>query len=925
MGELAKEILPVNIEDELKQSYLDYAMSVIVGRALPDARDGLKPVHRRVLYAMSELGNDWNKPYKKSARVVGDVIGKYHPHGDTAVYDTIVRMAQPFSLRYMLVDGQGNFGSVDGDNAAAMRYTEVRMSKLAHELLADLDKETVDWVPNYDGTEQIPAVMPTKIPNLLVNGSSGIAVGMATNIPPHNLGEVIDGCLALMDNPELTVDELMKYIPGPDFPTAGIINGRAGIIEAYRTGRGRIYMRARAEVEDIDKVGGRQQIVITELPYQLNKARLIEKIAELVKEKKLEGITELRDESDKDGMRVVIELRRGEVPEVILNNLYAQTQLQSVFGINVVALVDGQPRTMNLKDMLEVFVRHRREVVTRRTVYELRKARERGHILEGQAVALSNIDPVIELIKNSPTPAEAKERLIATPWESSAVEAMVERAGADACRPEDLDPQYGLRDGKYFLSPDQAQAILELRLHRLTGLEHDKLLAEYQEILTLIGELIRILTNPERLMEVIREELEKVKAEFGDARRTEIVASQVDLTIADLITEEERVVTISHGGYAKSQPLHAYQAQRRGGKGKSATGVKDEDYIEHLLVANSHATLLLFSSKGKVYWLRTFEIPEASRTARGRPLVNLLPLDEGERITAMLQIDLEALQQSAGAEEDLDENEGLVIEGEVVEAEGGDDNDAEVADDEQDEPTGAYIFMATAYGTVKKTPLVQFSRPRSSGLIALKLEEGDTLIAAAITDGAKEVMLFSDGGKVIRFKEKHVRTMSRIARGVRGMRLPEGQSLISMLIPEAGAQILSASERGYGKRTPLEDYPRRGRGGQGVIAMVTNERNGKLVGAVQVQDGEEIMLISDQGTLVRTRVDEVSSSSRNTQGVTLIKLAKDETLVGLERVQEPSDDGESEALEGEELVVEDAEETAVDDTQLDDAQPAGEE
>ncbi|WP_375739540.1 DNA gyrase subunit A [Pseudomonas boanensis] len=925
MGELAKEILPVNIEDELKQSYLDYAMSVIVGRALPDARDGLKPVHRRVLYAMSELGNDWNKPYKKSARVVGDVIGKYHPHGDTAVYDTIVRMAQPFSLRYMLVDGQGNFGSVDGDNAAAMRYTEVRMSKLAHELLADLEKETVDWVPNYDGTEQIPAVMPTKIPNLLVNGSSGIAVGMATNIPPHNLSEVIDGCLALMDNPELTVDELMRYIPGPDFPTAGIINGRAGIIEAYRTGRGRIYIRARAEIEDIDKVGGRQQIVITELPYQLNKARLIEKIAELVKEKKLEGITELRDESDKDGMRVVIELRRGEVPEVILNNLYAQTQLQSVFGINVVALVDGQPRTMNLKDMLEVFVRHRREVVTRRTVFELRKARERGHILEGQAVALSNIDPVIELIKASPTPAEAKERLIATPWESSAVEAMVERAGADACRPDDLDPQYGLREGKYYLSPEQAQAILELRLHRLTGLEHEKLLSEYQEILTLIGELIRILTNPERLMEVIREELEKVKAEFGDARRTEIVASQVDLTIADLITEEERVVTISHGGYAKSQPLAAYQAQRRGGKGKSATGVKDEDYIEHLLVANSHATLLLFSSKGKVYWLRTFEIPEASRTARGRPLVNLLPLDEGERITAMLQIDLEALQQSAGADEELDEGEGVVIEGEVVEAENGDESDAEVSDDEQDEPTGAYIFMATAFGTVKKTPLVQFSRPRSSGLIALKLEEGDTLIAAAITDGAKEVMLFSDGGKVIRFKEKHVRTMSRIARGVRGMRLPEGQRLISMLIPESGAQILSASERGYGKRTPLEDYPRRGRGGQGVIAMVTNERNGKLVGAVQVQDGEEIMLISDQGTLVRTRVDEVSSSSRNTQGVTLIKLAKDETLVGLERVQEPSDDGEADELEGEEQGMDVADEVVVDEVQLDDAGPASEE
>ncbi|AYC33560.1 DNA gyrase subunit A [Pseudomonas cavernae] len=900
MGELAKEILPVNIEDELKQSYLDYAMSVIVGRALPDARDGLKPVHRRVLFAMSELGNDWNKPYKKSARVVGDVIGKYHPHGDTAVYDTIVRMAQPFSLRYLLVDGQGNFGSVDGDNAAAMRYTEVRMAKLAHELLADLDKETVDWVPNYDGTEQIPAVMPTKIPNLLVNGSSGIAVGMATNIPPHNLREVIDGCLALIDNPELTVDELMQYIPGPDFPTAGIINGRAGIIEAYRTGRGRIYMRARAEIEDIDKVGGRQQIIVTELPYQLNKARLIEKIAELVKEKKLEGITELRDESDKDGMRVVIELRRGEVGEVVLNNLYAQTQMQSVFGINVVALVDGQPRTLNLKDMLEVFVRHRREVVTRRTVYELRKARERGHILEGQAVALSNIDPVIELIKTSPTPAEAKERLIATAWESSAVESMVERAGAEACRPEDLDPQFGLREGKYYLSPDQAQAILELRLHRLTGLEHEKLLTEYQEILTQIGELIRILTNPLRLMEVIREELEQVKADFGDDRRTEIVASQVDLTIADLITEEERVVTISHGGYAKSQPLAAYQAQRRGGKGKSATGVKDEDYIEHLLVANSHATLLLFSSKGKVYWLRTFEIPEASRTARGRPMVNLLPLDEGERITAMLQVDLEALRQQALEGEEQDDIEGVLVEQDEVEdlADDEDGDEAEGAED-KDETTGAYIFMATANGTVKKTPLVQFSKPRSSGLIALRLEEGDTLIAAAVTDGAREVMMFSDGGKVIRFKESKVRTMGRTARGVRGMRLAEGQHIISMLIPEQGAQILTASERGYGKRTAMDEFPKRGRGGQGVIAMVSNERNGRLVGAIQVLDGEEIMLISDQGTLVRTRVDEVSSLSRNTQGVTLIKLASDETLVGLERVQEPSE-VEGDDLEGDE-------------------------
>ncbi|MFJ3481845.1 DNA gyrase subunit A [Pseudomonas sp. NPDC090202] len=921
MGELAKEILPVNIEDELKQSYLDYAMSVIVGRALPDARDGLKPVHRRVLYAMSELGNDWNKPYKKSARVVGDVIGKYHPHGDTAVYDTIVRMAQPFSLRYLLVDGQGNFGSVDGDNAAAMRYTEVRMTKLAHELLADLHKETVDWVPNYDGTELIPAVMPTRIPNLLVNGSSGIAVGMATNIPPHNLGEVIDGCLALIDNSELTVDELMQYIPGPDFPTAGIINGRAGIVEAYRTGRGRIYMRARSTVEDIDKVGGRQQIVITELPYQLNKARLIEKIAELVKEKKLEGITELRDESDKDGMRVVIELRRGEVPEVILNNLYAQTQLQSVFGINIVALIDGRPRILNLKDLLEAFIRHRREVVTRRTVFELRKARERAHILEGQAVALSNIDPVIELIKASPTPAEAKEGLVNTPWESSAVVEMIERAGAESSRPENLDPQYGLRDGKYFLSPEQAQAILELRLHRLTGLEHEKLLTEYQEILTQIGELIRILNSATRLMEVIREELELIRAEYGDVRRTEILDSRLDLTLGDMIPEEERVVTISHSGYAKTQPLSAYQAQRRGGKGKSATGIKDEDYISHLLVANSHATLLLFSSKGKVYWLKTYEIPEASRAARGRPMVNLLPLEEGERITAMLQIDLEALQQSVGDDEAEDAEdgviEGTVIEGEVVEAEEIDEEDGDTPELVA-EPTGAYIFMATASGAVKKTALSKFARPRTSGLIALKLKEGDTLIAAAITDGAREVMLFSEAGKVIRFAESEVRERGRTAGGVRGMKLGKGR-LISMLIPESGAQILTASERGIGKRTPLSKFPRRGRGGQGVIAM--KGRNGNLIGAIQVQDGEEIMLISDQGTLVRTRVDEVSSLSRNTQGVTLIKLAKDETLVGLERIQEPSEveddvlDGEAfegEAAEGEATGLADVDDSAAD-------------
>lgn len=862
MGDLAKEILPISIEDEMRQSYLDYAMSVIVGRALPDARDGLKPVHRRVLFAMRELGNDWNKPYKKSARVVGDVIGKYHPHGDTAVYNTIVRMAQPFSLRYLLVDGQGNFGSVDGDNAAAMRYTEVRMTKLAHELLADLEKETVDWVPNYDGTEMIPAVLPTRVPNLLVNGSSGIAVGMATNIPPHNLTEVINGCLALIDNPEISIDELMQFIPGPDFPTAGIINGRAGIIEAYRTGRGRIYMRARTFIEDIDKVGGRQQIIISELPYQLNKARLIEKIAELVKEKKLEGISELRDESDKDGMRVVIELRRGEVPEVVLNNLFAQTQMQSVFGINVVALVDGRPRLLNLKDMLEVFVRHRREIVTRRTVFELRKARERGHILEGQAVALSNIDPVIAMIKDSPTPAEAKERLIATAWESSAVADMVERSGATSSRPEDLDEQYGMRDGFYHLSPEQAQAILELRLHRLTGLEHEKLLSEYQEILLQISELLKILGSSVRLLEIIREELEKVKADYGDERRTEITASRVDLTIADLITEEERVVTISHLGYAKSQPLDAYDAQRRGGRGKAATGVKDEDYVEHLLVANSHTTLLLFSSKGKVYWMRTFEIPEASRTARGRPIVNLLPLDEGEKITAMLPVD-------------------------------------EYTEDH-------FVFMATAKGTVKKTPLEQFSRPRTSGLIALGLDDDDTLISAAVTDGSREVMLFSDGGKVTRFSETDVRPMGRTARGVRGMRLPEGQSLISMIIPEEGSEILTASERGYGKRTAIADFPSYRRGGQGVIAMICSERNGKLVGAIQVLDGEEIMLISDQGTLVRTRVDEVSSLSRNTQGVTLIRLANDETLVGLERVQEPtvSDDLDAQDDDGAEHAVE---------------------
>ncbi len=855
MSDLAREITPVNIEEELKSSYLDYAMSVIVGRALPDVRDGLKPVHRRVLYAMNVLGNDWNKAYKKSARVVGDVIGKYHPHGDTAVYDTIVRMAQPFSLRYMLVDGQGNFGSVDGDSAAAMRYTEIRMSKIAHELMADLEKETVDFVDNYDGTERIPDVMPTKIPNLLVNGASGIAVGMATNIPPHNITEVINGCLAYIDDEDISIEGLMEHIPGPDFPTAAIINGRRGIEEAYRTGRGKIYIRARAEVE-ADAKTGRETIIVHEIPYQVNKARLIEKIAELVKEKRIEGISALRDESDKDGMRIVIEIKRDAVGEVVLNNLYSLTQLQVSFGINMVALHHGQPKIMNLKDILSAFVRHRREVVTRRTIFELRKARDRAHILEALAVALANIDPIIELIRRAPTPAEAKAALVAQPWALGNVSAMLERAGDDAARPEWLEPEFGVRDGQYYLTEQQAQAILDLRLQKLTGLEHEKLLDEYKELLEQIAELLHILGSADRLMEVIREELEVIRAEYGDVRRTEILDARLDLTLGDMIPEEERVVTISHGGYAKTQPLAAYQAQRRGGKGKSATGVKDEDYIAHLLVANSHTTLLLFSSKGKVYWLKTYEIPEASRAARGRPLVNLLPLDSDEYITTMLPV--------------------------------------------EEYTEGHFIFMATAKGTVKKTPLESFSRQRSVGLIALELDEGDVLISAAITDGEREVMLFSDGGKVTRFKESDVRAMGRTARGVRGMRLPEGQKLISMLIPEEGSQILTASERGYGKRTAISEFPEYKRGGQGVIAMVSNDRNGRLVGAVQVLDGEEIMLISDQGTLVRTRVAEVSSLGRNTQGVTLIKLAKDEKLVGLERVQEPSE-VEGEELEGEEF------------------------
>jgi DNA gyrase subunit A len=842
MGELAKEILPVNIEDELKQSYLDYAMSVIVGRALPDVRDGLKPVHRRVLFAMNELNNDWNKAYKKSARIVGDVIGKYHPHGDSAVYDTIVRMAQPFSLRYMLVDGQGNFGSIDGDSAAAMRYTEIRMRKIAHDLLADLDKETVDFVPNYDGTEQIPAVLPTRVPNLLVNGSSGIAVGMATNIPPHNLTEVVSACLAYIDNQDIDVDGLMEHIPGPDFPTAGIINGRAGIVQAYRTGRGRIYVRAKTEIIT-DEKKGKDTILIHELPYQVNKARLIEKIAELVKEKKIEGITELRDESDKDGMRVVIELRRGEMGDVVLNNLYAQTALQSVFGINMVALVDGQPKILNLKEVIEAFVRHRREVVTRRTVYLLRKARERGHVLEGLTIALANIDPVIELIKTSPNAAEAREKLVAQGWQPGEVSAMLERAGSDACRPDGLEEQYGLRDGKYFLSPAQAQAILELRLHRLTGLEHEKLIQEYQEKLAEIAEYLEILSDPERLKQVIREELQEVVESYGDERRTEITDSAHDLTVEDLITEEDRVVTISHGGYAKTQPLTDYQAQRRGGMGKSATAVKDEDFVEHLLIASTHDTILCFTNVGKVYWLKVFHIPVAGRGSRGRPMINLLPLDEGERVTSILPV--------------------------------------------TDYTEGHYIFMATANGTVKKTALTNFSRQRSVGLRALELDEGDVLVGTAITDGEKDVMLFSTSGKAVRFREADVRAMGRTARGVRGIKLADGQRMISLIIPAEDGKVLTVSQNGYGKRTEVGEFPTKGRGTQGVIAMQTSDRNGELVGAVQVFSGDELMLISDQGTLVRTRGDEVSVQGRNTQGVRVIKLKQGEQLVGVERIEEP--------------------------------------
>jgi DNA gyrase subunit A len=848
MSDFAKEIIPVNLEDEMKQSYLDYAMSVIVGRALPDVRDGLKPVHRRVLYAMNELGNDWNKPYKKSARIVGDVIGKYHPHGDTAVYDTMVRMAQPFSLRYMLIDGQGNFGSVDGDSPAAMRYTEVRMARIAHELLADLDKETVDFVANYDESESEPTVMPTRIPTLLVNGSSGIAVGMATNIPPHNLGEIISACLALIENPDLTIPELMQIVPGPDFPTAGIINGASGIYEAYSTGRGRIYLRGRSHFEDIGD-SGRQAIITTELPYQVNKARLLEKIAELVKEGKLEGISGLRDESDKDGMRMVIELRRGEVPDVVLNNLYKQTQLQTVFGINMVALYDGRPHCMNLKEILAAFIDHRREIVTRRTIYNLRKARERAHILEGLAVALANIDEMIELIKTSPNPQEAKVGLLGKTWNAGLVAALLDRADADRSRPEDLTAEFGLANGVYRLSEAQAQAILDLRLHRLTGLEQEKIVNEYKQLLELIDEYLHILGSDVRLMEVIREELEEIKAQYADPRRTEIVQDYSNLSAEDLITEEDMVVTMSHEGYVKTQPLSDYKAQRRGGRGKSATATKENDFVEKLIIANTHDTILCFSSAGKVYWLRVFNLPVASRASRGKPFVNLLPLEEGEKINAMLPV-------------------------------------REYSEDK-------YIFMATSSGTVKKTPLTEFERQRSNGKIAIDLNENDTLVGVAVTDGQQNVLLFSSDGKAVCFNETDVRSMGRTATGVRGIRLQEGQKVISLIIASEGT-VLNITENGYGKRTKLEEFTQHRRGGQGLIAIQTSERNGAVVGAVLVNDTDEIMLITDGGILVRTRVREISVVGRNTQGVTVIRLDKGERVVGVDRIDGLGDEDDAE-------------------------------
>ena len=846
MSDVAQELLSVSLEDEMRQSYLDYAMSVIVGRALPDVRDGLKPVHRRVLHAMRELGNDYNKPYKKSARVVGDVIGKYHPHGDSAVYDTIVRMAQPFSMRYLLVDGQGNFGSVDGDAPAAMRYTEVRMSKIASELLADIEKETVDFVENYDGSESEPSVMPTRVPNLLVNGSSGIAVGMATNIPPHNLCEVINAALALIDDATIDVKGLMEHLPGPDFPTAGIINGAAGIYAAYKTGRGRVYIRARTHVEEVDK-RGKEAIVVTELPYQVNKARLIEKIADLVREKRIEGITELRDESDKDGMRVVIELRRGEVADVVLNNLYKQTPMQSVFGINMVALHDGQPKLMNLKQVLEAFLAHRREVVTRRTIFDLRKARDRAHVLEGQTVALANIDEVIELIKASPSPADARVALVERLWQPGQVTGMLERAGETDTRPDGMQAEFGLSDKGYRLSDVQAQAILDLRLHRLTGLEQEKILNEYKEILDKIKALSDILSDPDRLLAVIKDELIEIRDGYGDERRTEIIQDQSDLSVEDLIPQEDVVVTLSHGGYAKAQPVDVYQAQKRGGRGRSATKVKDEDFIDKLVIANSHDTILCFSSRGKLYWLKVYQVPQASRGSRGKPIVNLLPLEKDERINAFLTVN-------------------------------------EYAE-------GHYVFMATSGGTVKKTPLTQFSRPRSSGIIAIDLRGEDRLVDVAITDGEAEVLMVASSGKSIRFHESDVRPMGRGAAGVRGIKLAEGQEVIGLSIVSEGL-LLTATENGYGKRTPIADFPTQGRGGQGVIAIQTTERNGQCVGSLLVHDDDEIMLISSNGTLVRTAVDDISITGRNTQGVRLIRVESGQRLVGLARIEAIDDDDE---------------------------------
>jgi len=851
MEQFAKETIPVSLEEEMRRSYLDYAMSVIVGRALPDVRDGLKPVHRRVLFAMHELSNDWNRAYKKSARIVGDVIGKYHPHGDVAVYDTIVRMAQDFSLRYMLIDGQGNFGSVDGDNAAAMRYTEIRMAKIGHELLADIDKETVDFGPNYDGSEQEPLLLPSRIPNLLINGSSGIAVGMATNVPPHNLNEVVDACLHLLANPRCAIEELIKLNPAPDFPTAGIIYGLAGVHEGYRTGRGRVVMRARTHFEDMEK-GNRQSIIVDELPYQVNKKVLLERIAELVSEKKLEGVSDIRDESDKDGIRVVIELKRGEIPEVVLNNLFKHTQLQDSFGMNMVALVDGQPRLLNLQQMIEAFVSHRREVVTRRTVYDLKKARERGHILEGLAVALSNVDEVIALIKRSPTPADAKRELMARAWPSPLVREMLSRSAAGQFRPEGLGPEFGMKDDGYRLSDEQAQAILELRLQRLTGLEQDKIRSEYREVVAQIADLLDLLDKPARVTAIIADELRKVKEEFGDKRRTELVTVAEDISIEDLIAPQDMVVTFSHGGYVKSQPLADYRAQRRGGRGKQAAATKEDDFIERLFVAHSHDYLLCFSNRGRLYWLKVFEVPQGSRSSRGKPMVNMFPLEEGEKVTAVVPV------------KEFDEQH--------------------------------YVFMATAQGTVKKTPLADFSRPRPSGIIAVNLDEGDYLVGVALTDGSYDVMLFSSEGKAVRFAEEEVRPMGRQATGVRGMRLPEDRSqrVVAMLVAKDESRaVLTATENGYGKRTPIAEYTKHGRGGQGMIAIQASERNGSLVGAVLVVDGDEVMLISTGGVLIRTKVAQIREQGRSTQGVTLIALGEGERLAGVERIEEHDEDDAS--------------------------------